>query len=132
MALICHESGGNRSSSPLLSLIAMLNIKPRTKTWKEPGNLISCLFGLIWVVQLLIFAASVYRKKSDAGGTLERIEGFCEKFLRPGTVTPIGEILGWRLLLFTVSKEAVGLQNCLIQQLPIRSRSNSSVMMVKL
>ncbi|OBT96259.1 hypothetical protein VE01_05857 [Pseudogymnoascus verrucosus] len=94
MALVCHEPGGNRSSSPLLSLIAMLSIKPRTKTWKEPGNLNSCLSGLIWVVQLLIFAASVYLEKSDAGGTLEWIEGFCEKFPRPDTETPMGEILG--------------------------------------
>ncbi|KFZ22426.1 hypothetical protein V502_02883 [Pseudogymnoascus sp. VKM F-4520 (FW-2644)] len=68
MALICHEFGGDHFSS-------MLSVKPRTKTWKEPGNFNSCLSGLIWVVQLLIVGASVYLEKSGAGGTLERIEG---------------------------------------------------------
>jgi hypothetical protein len=66
MALICHEFGGNRFSSPLLSFCAMLSVKPRTKTWKEAGNFNSCLSSLIWVVQLLIFAAGVYLEKSDA------------------------------------------------------------------
>ena len=28
--------------------------------------------------------------------------------MQPETETPMGEILGWRLLLFTVSKEVVG------------------------
>ena len=37
----------------------MLSVKPRSKAWKEPGNFNSCLFGLVWVVQLLIFGASV-------------------------------------------------------------------------
>ncbi|KUJ09522.1 uncharacterized protein LY89DRAFT_724486 [Mollisia scopiformis] len=45
MALICHEFGGNRYSSPLLSFCAMLSVKPYTKTWKEPGNYNSCLSG---------------------------------------------------------------------------------------
>jgi hypothetical protein len=70
MALICHEFGGDCFSSPLLSLCAMLSVKSRTKTWKEPGNFNSCLSGVIWVVQLLIFGTSVYLEKSGAGGTL--------------------------------------------------------------
>ncbi len=108
MALICHEFGGNRYSSPLLSFCAMLSVKPYAKTWKEPGNYNSCLSGVIWVVQLIIFHASVCLEKAELGSTLERIEQYCERFLRQDTETPMGEILGWRLLLFTVSKEAVG------------------------
>jgi len=42
MALICHEFGGRRYSSPLLSFCVMLSVKPHTKTWKEPDNYNSC------------------------------------------------------------------------------------------
>ncbi|KAH8669659.1 hypothetical protein BGZ60DRAFT_408012 [Tricladium varicosporioides] len=108
MTLMCHEFGGHRYSSPLLSFCAMLSVKPSTKTWKEPGNYNSCLSGVIWVVQLIIFHASVCLEKAELGRTLERIEQYCGQFLRPDTETPMGEILGWRLLLFAVSKEAVG------------------------
>ena len=108
MTLVCHEFGGHRYSSPLLSFCAMLSVKPRTRTWKEPGNYNSCLSGIIWVVQLLIFHASACSEKSGRGDTLRRIEAYCERFLRQDTETPMGEILGWRLLLFTVSKEVVG------------------------
>jgi len=108
MALICHEFGGRRYSSPLLSFCAMLSVKPHTKTWKEPGNYNSCLSGVIWVVQLIIFYASACLEKAERGDTLERIEQYCGQFLQQDTETPMGEILGWRLLLFTVSKEVVG------------------------
>jgi hypothetical protein len=108
MALICHEFGGNRYSSPLLSFCAMLSVKPHTKTWKEPGNYNSCLSGVIWVVQLIIFHASACLEKAELGDTLERIEQYCGQFLKQDTETPMGEVLGWRLLLFTVSKEVVG------------------------
>ncbi|KAG4427988.1 hypothetical protein IFR05_016528, partial [Cadophora sp. M221] len=108
MALICHEFGGNRYSSPLLSFCAMLSVKPHTKTWKEPGNYNSCLSGVIWVAQLIIFHASACLEKAELGDTLERIEQYCGKFLKQNTETPMGEILGWRLLLFTISKEVVG------------------------
>jgi hypothetical protein len=108
MALICHEFGGNRYSSPLLSFCAMLSVKPHTKTWKEPGNYNSCLSGIIWVVQLIIFHASACLEKAELGNTLELIEQYCGRFLRQDTETPMGEILGWRLLLFAVSKEVVG------------------------
>ena len=47
MALVCHEFGGDRFSSSLLSFCAMLSVKPRTKSWKEPGDFNSCLSGLI-------------------------------------------------------------------------------------
>ena len=50
MALICHEFGGNRYSSSLLSFCAILSVKPYTKTWKEPGNYNTCLSGVIWVM----------------------------------------------------------------------------------
>jgi superfamily II DNA or RNA helicase len=108
MALVCHRFGGTRYSSPLLSFCAMLSVKPHTRTWKEPGNYNSCLSGVVWVVQLLIFYASASAEKAGLGCTLERIEQRCARFLRQDTETPMGEILGWRLLLFTVSKEVVG------------------------
>jgi hypothetical protein len=107
MALICHEFGGNRYSSPLLSFYAMLSVKPHSKTWKEAGNYNSCLSGVIWAVQLVIFHASACLEEAELVGTLERIEQYYERFLKPDTKTPMGEILGWRLLLFTVSKEVV-------------------------
>ena len=108
MAIICHEFGGSRYSSPLLSFCAMLSVKPFTKTWKEPGNYNSFLSGLIWVVQLIIFHASASQERAGRGNTLDLIKGYCERFLQPETETPMGEVLGWRLLLFAVSKEAVG------------------------
>jgi superfamily II DNA or RNA helicase len=108
MALICHPFGGSRYHSPLLSFCAMLSVKPYSKTWKEPGNYNSCLSGVIWAVQLIIFHASASLEKAGLGETLERIEQYCGRFLKQDTETPMGEILGWRLLLFTVSKEAVG------------------------
>ena len=86
----------------------MHSVRPFTKTWKEPANYNFFLSGLIWVVQLLIFHASVSLEKAGHGNTLDRIKEYCERFLRPETETPMGEILGWRLLLFTVSKEVVG------------------------
>ena len=109
MALICHEFGGSRYSSPLLSFCAMLSVKPHTKTWKEAGNYNSCLSGVIWVVQLIIFHTSARLEKAELGSTLEHIKQYCGQFLKQDTETPMGEILGWCLLLFTVSKEVVGL-----------------------
>ncbi len=47
-------------------------------------------------------------EKAELGNTLELIEQYCGRFLRQDTETPMGEILGWRLLLFAVSKEVVG------------------------
>ena len=109
MALICHEFGANRFSSALLSFCAMLSVKPSTLTWKEPGNYNSCLSGVIWATQLIVFHASASLGKSGPSDTLDLIEQYCSKFFKQDTETPVGEILGWRLLLFTVSKEAVGL-----------------------
>lgn len=109
MAVICHEFGGSRYSSPLLGFCAMQSVRPFTKTWKEPGNYNSFLSGLIWVAQLIIFHASASLEKAGHGSTLDLIKEYCKRFLWPETETPMGEILGWRLLLFTVSKEAVGL-----------------------
>jgi len=109
MALICHEFGGSRYSSPLLSFCAILSVKPHTKTWKEAGNYNSCLSGVIWVVQLIIFHTSARLEKAELGSTLEHIKQYCGQFLKQDTETPMGEILGWCLLLFTVSKEVVGL-----------------------
>lgn len=60
----------------------MLSVKPSAKTWKEPGYYNSCLSGVIWVVQLIIFHASVCLEKAELGSTLERIEQYCERFLR--------------------------------------------------
>ncbi len=57
---------------------------------------------------MLIFYTSVCLEKAELGKTLERIEQYYGQFLRQDTETPMGEILGWRLLLFTVSKEVVG------------------------
>jgi hypothetical protein len=67
IALICHEFGGSRYSSPLLSFCAMLSVKPHTKTWKEPGNYNSCLSGVIWVVQLIIFYTSACLERAEQG-----------------------------------------------------------------
>jgi hypothetical protein len=50
MAVICHEFGGNRYSSPLLSFVAIYSVKLFTRTWKELGNYNSFLSGLTWVV----------------------------------------------------------------------------------
>jgi Orsellinic acid/F9775 biosynthesis cluster protein D/Helicase conserved C-terminal domain len=108
LSMICHEFGAHRYHSALLSFCAMLSVKPSTLTWKEPGNYNSCLSGLIWVVQLIIFYACARREKSSQRDTLSSIEEHCEKFLKQDTETPMGEILGWRLLLFRVSKEMVG------------------------
>ena len=86
----------------------MHSIRPFTKTWKEAGNYNSFLSGLIWVVQLMIFHASISLKKAGHGNILNLIKGYCGRFLQPETKTPMGEILGWQLLLFTVSKDVVG------------------------
>jgi hypothetical protein len=64
-----HEFGGNCYSSPLLSFCAMLSVKPHTKTWKEAGNYNSCLSGVIWAVQLIIFHASACLEKAELVGT---------------------------------------------------------------
>ena len=85
----------------------MHNVRPFTKTWKEPGNYNS-LAGLIWVAQLIIFHTSVSLEKAGQGNTLDPIKEHCERFLRPETEAHMGEILGWCLLLFAVSKEVVG------------------------
>jgi hypothetical protein len=74
IALICHEFGSNRYSSPLLSFCAILSVKLYTKTWKEPGNYNSCLSSVIWVAQLIIFYTSACLEKAELGDTLERIK----------------------------------------------------------
>lgn len=45
--LICHTTGAQRYQSPLLSLCAMLSIKPSTRGWMEPGNFNSSLSAMI-------------------------------------------------------------------------------------
>jgi hypothetical protein len=67
------------------------------------------LSGMIWVMQLIIFHTSARLEKAELGCTLEHIEQYYGQFLKQDTETPIGEILGWHLLLFTVLKEVVGL-----------------------
>jgi hypothetical protein len=62
---------------------------------------------MIWFAQLIVFHASASLEKSGAGDTLQMIDKYCANFLTQDRETPMGEILGWRLLLFTVSKEAV-------------------------
>jgi hypothetical protein len=59
-------------------------------------------------MQLIIFHTSAYLEKAEQGDTLEYIEQYYRQFLKQDTETPMGEILGWHLLLFTVLKEIVG------------------------
>ena len=134
MALICHEFGGYRYRSALLSFAAMHSVERKTKAWRPAGNFSSFLSGLIWVAQLIVFRASVGGAgravavvapsssfadndgdatgdgdgDDDGGAILERINGHCQRYMRPDTETPIGEILGWRLLLKAVAREEVG------------------------
>jgi len=49
---------------------------------------------VIWVIQLLIFHASVYLERAEQGNTLERIKQYYGQFLKQDTETPMGEILG--------------------------------------
>ncbi|KAG4432850.1 hypothetical protein IFR05_011669 [Cadophora sp. M221] len=74
--------------------------------WQESAGVAN------WMIKagegLVIFHASACLEKAERGDTLERIEQYCGQFLKQDTETPMGEILGWRLLLFTVSKEVVG------------------------
>ena len=115
MALISHDFQGSRYRSALLSFCSMYSMKPHTLTWREPGNFSSFLSGIIWAVQLIIFYVCVRGGDDDVdagddaeSSALARIEACCYKVLRPDTETPMGEILGWRLLLTAISKQAVG------------------------
>jgi hypothetical protein len=71
--VIYHEFSSDRYSSPLLSFATIHSIKPFTKTWKEPGNYNSFLSGLTWVVQLVIFHASVLLEKGGTRTMLKQI-----------------------------------------------------------
>jgi len=108
MLLVCQDTGSRRYSSPLLSVCAMLSIKPSTQSWLEPGNFNSNLSAIIWVVQLLIFYDSARKERDGQGKTLDHVKHYCEDFLQQTVETPMGEILRWRLLLFRVSKDTVG------------------------
>lgn len=92
----------------MLRLCAIHSVKPFSKTCKEPGDYNSFLSGLISLAQLINFHTSVSLEKADLGHTVDPIKGYCERFFQPETETPLGEILGWRLLLFTVSREVMG------------------------
>jgi hypothetical protein len=72
----------------------MYSVRLFTRTWKEASNYNSFLSGLIWVVQLMIFYASVSLEKAGHGNTLDLIKGYYKRFLQPETETPMGEILG--------------------------------------
>jgi hypothetical protein len=48
--LICHTTGARRYESPLLSLCAMLSIKPSTRSWIELGNFDSSLSATMWIL----------------------------------------------------------------------------------
>ena len=106
--LICHNVGGKRYSSPLVSFCAMLSVKPSTLGWMRPGDYSSHLSGLIWVVQLLVFHHSASQELRGSGGTLKSIKRICEKFLQQTAESPVGELLRWRLLLLRISKDDVG------------------------
>lgn len=123
MALICHEFGGYRYRSALLSFAALQSIETKTGAWRPAGNFSSFLSGLIWAAQLVIFCASVGYSRSGgdvdddddddedegraAADVLRNINGHCRKYMRPDTETPMGEILGWRLLCRAVGREEI-------------------------
>ena len=72
-------------------------------------NFNSCLSGLIWVAQLIVFHASATLVRSGAGEALSTLNRYCHSFFQQDTEMPMGELLSWHLLLFTVSKGMVGI-----------------------
>lgn len=108
MLVVSHNTGTRRYRSPLLSFCALLAIDRSTAGWMAPGNFNSHLSGIIWVVQLLVFYDSAQKELRDEGDTLTLVKQCCERNLQQTVDTPMGEILRWRLLLFTVSMNTVG------------------------
>ncbi|KAG6248565.1 hypothetical protein E4U49_008391 [Claviceps purpurea] len=132
MQLICHEFEGQSFQSPVLSFCAMLS---RTKAhaghrskegtgdderedaelqrlntggWQEAGNYNSNLSKLIWMAQLLIFESVYHHHVKNVGDTIRsKLKKLCEKFLHQSQDTAFARILGWRLYLTKVSKEAI-------------------------
>lgn len=118
VGLICRQTGGNRYQSPIISFAAMLAVKPTTKTWHEPGDFNSKLSGIIWVSQLLLFhhcarQETMFRLQHLNGwqpdeqyrgpSTHDLLKKVCEKYMKFAEETPMGELLGWRALLFAIS-----------------------------
>jgi hypothetical protein len=108
MLLICHTTGARRYQSPLLSLCAMLSIKPSTRSWIEPDNFNSSLSAIVWLAQLLVFYDSALKEQQGDGETLKLVKAYCDQYLQQTVEAPMGEILRWRLLLFRVSGTSVG------------------------
>jgi hypothetical protein len=77
-------------------------------SWIEPGNFNSSLSAPIWVVQLLVFYDSALKEQQGRGETLKIVKIYCDEYLQQTVKAPMGEILRWRLLLFTVSGTSVG------------------------
>ena len=107
MLLICHKTDAQRYRSPLVSFCAMLRIRHATLGWMAPGDLSSYLSGIIWAVHLLIFYDCARRDRNGQGETSRLVKQWCEEYLQQTAECPLGEILRWRLLLFTTSKEEV-------------------------
>ncbi len=118
VGMICHDTGGSRYESPIVSFAAMLAVKPTTKTWQEPGDFSSKLSGIIWVSQLLLFyhctrqEASLRRqqmsrvlpgKPYQGPSTHDLLKKVCRKYMKHDEETPMGELLGWRAFLFGIS-----------------------------
>lgn len=117
IGLICHQTGSNGYQSPIVSFAAMLTVKPTTGTWHEPGDFNSKLSGIIWVSQLLLFhhctrQEVVLRRQVSSSLADDQYRGpsahdllkkVCRKYMRCDEETPMGELLGWRALLFGIS-----------------------------
>ena len=110
LSMLEVKHGTQRFSSSLVSFCTMLSVKPSTLAWKDAGNFNSFLSGLIWTTQLLIFHHCATEEMAGKGEGLDLIHSYCKRFLAQGAETPMGEVLRWRLLLFRVAKETVGLR----------------------
>ncbi|KAM0271094.1 hypothetical protein ACHAQH_009227 [Verticillium albo-atrum] len=121
MALLCHDYGSHRYRSVVLSFAAMHSVEVKTRAWRPAGSFSSFLSGLVWAAQLVVFRASVGAAPHGGGGDdddddddggrhgiLATINTYCKRYMRPDRETPMGEILGWRLLCRAVARDDVG------------------------
>ena len=114
-SLICSEPGGNSFGSILVSYAAMLSMKPTTKTWKEPGDFSSNLSGIIWVSQLLLFhycsldaqKHAELNPESNQQSTNKLVRALFQRSGRQDSESALGQLLNWRDLLFSVSKDTM-------------------------
>lgn len=107
MSLLKHDLGPRPYKSPLVSFCAMLAIKTNTGAWHEPGNFNKHLSAMVWLTQLLLFHDCARRADLEGSSALRLVREGVDAWMSREAETPMGELLGWRLLLFGVSRNTV-------------------------